>query len=91
MREEKHIPILLIWVSRQDLITTLIYKRIKDDFSRYGMGIRYTHFLNWVRYEHSIAPLVFQGFNQVDIYKNNSKNAKYRKNNYVLFFLDDSK
>jgi len=46
MSEEKHIPILLIWVSRQDLIRTLIYKNIKDDFSRYGMGILYTHFLN---------------------------------------------
>jgi len=46
MREEKHIPILLIWVSSQVLIRTLIYKKIKDGFSRYGMGIRYTHFLN---------------------------------------------
>ena len=87
MSEEKHIPILLMWVSSENLIRTLIDKKIKDDFSRYVMGIGYTHFLNWVKHGHSIAPLVFHGVLPGQFFKNNQKNAKYRKNNYGLFFL----
>jgi hypothetical protein len=40
---------------------SLIYKKIKGDFSGYGMGIRYTHFLNEVKYVHIVGKLVFQG------------------------------
>ena len=50
------------------------------------MGRLYTHFLRGEKSWCIIYPLVFQGFYQVNIYKNNPKNAKYRKNNYVLFF-----
>jgi hypothetical protein len=40
---------------------SLIYKKIKGDFSGYGMGIRYTHFLIGGEYGRIIDPLVFQG------------------------------
>jgi hypothetical protein len=51
-------------------IKTLIYKKIKDDFRGYEMSIRYTHFLNGVKYERIIDPLIFQGIYQVNFYKN---------------------
>jgi len=65
MSEEKHIPILLILIPSKKLIKSLSYKKIKGDFGGYGMGIRYTHFLNGVKYGHIIYPLLFQGIYDV--------------------------
>ena len=65
MSEEKHIPILLVRICSEILIRSLIYKKIKGDFSGYGMGIGYTHYLNGVKYLHIIDRLVFQGIYEV--------------------------
>jgi len=65
MSEEKHILFVLVLISSGYLIRSLIYNKIKGDFSGYGMGIRYTHFLNGVRYGHIIYPLLFQGIYEV--------------------------
>jgi len=70
MSEEKHIPILLVRICSKILMKSLIYKKIKGDFSGYGMGIRYTHFLHGVKYVRIVAKLVFQGIYWVNFYKN---------------------
>ena len=65
MSEENHIPILLVRICSEILIRSLIYKKIKGDFSGYGMGIRYTHFLRGEKSGRIIDPLVFQGIYEV--------------------------
>ena len=65
MSEEKHIPILLGLICSKILMRSLIYKKIKGDFSGYVMGIWYTHFLSGGEYGRIIDPLVFQGIYEV--------------------------